>query len=633
MEKFKAHAKSDIHVEVAQKLLLARHPIEVTLSDAQRNEQGKNRATFLEVLATVRGLTRCGAALRGHSEDSGNLRHMLEERACTNLDIAGWLNRKVNFLSHDSQNELLSIMASMVQRQMVEEALDSRFVSVIADGTTDLSAKEQLSVCLRFVGDDLVPKELFMGLYECPNATAETLAKAVVDVLQRLLGGTDTLRGQCYDGASNMSGRISGVQARIGRMQPQAVYVHCSNHALDLALTEQARAVSLVSDVMVLVRDVSTCLNTGKRENMLKSHVLENSDDGGPSCHGRGPLKLLALCPTRWTVRGAAFQRLLEKYDAVCDTLEDLQGDKGVASDVKSKIRGQLRQLEMFETIFGMMMCSDIFTPCEMLAKQLQTPSWNLSDMMRGAEVLMTTLRDKRSERHFTDLLASTERFVDQLQTEIRPPRKPRTKRPPKKLEQQAEAAPPADLEPKSELRRTYFQALDVVLAELSRRFENPGVRKLRALEDLLLRSPPNTTASSITQVLGADSDVDAELLAAQLCVLRNSSFACNVSTVGALASKLHEQGSVVKGMLREVVTLVRLFLTVPVSAASAERSFSALRRVKSYLRSTMSQERLSHLLLLHVHQKAALKLDLNKVLAQFTRNRPEQRSRVFGDL
>ena len=52
-----------------------------------------------------------------------------------------------------------------------------------------------------------------------------------------------------------------------------------------------------------------------------------------------------------------------------------------------------------------------------------------------------------------------------------------------------------------------------------------------------------------------------------------------------------------------EVLKLFKLLLVCPASVASAERSFSGLRRLKTWLRSSISQERLTHLAILHAHQ------------------------------
>jgi hypothetical protein len=62
----------------------------------------------------------------------------------------------------------------------------------------------------------------------------------------------------------------------------------------------------------------------------------------------------------------------------------------------------------------------------------------------------------------------------------------------------------------------------------------------------------------------------------------------------------------------------IQLVLVMPATNATSERSFSALRRVKSYLRSTMLQERLNYLMLLHVHKEYTDVIDLKHILNEF---------------
>ena len=58
--------------------------------------------------------------------------------------------------------------------------------------------------------------------------------------------------------------------------------------------------------------------------------------------------------------------------------------------------------------------------------------------------------------------------------------------------------------------------------------------------------------------------------------------------------------------LLPELAKLFCLALTIPVTTSTAERSFSTLRRLKTYLRSTMTQERLNHIAVLHVHKSVS---------------------------
>ncbi|XP_021354433.1 acetylcholine receptor subunit alpha-like [Mizuhopecten yessoensis] len=66
------------------------------------------------------------------------------------------------------------------------------------------------------------------------------------------------------------------------------------------------------------------------------------------------------------------------------------------------------------------------------------------------------------------------------------------------------------------------------------------------------------------------------------------------------------------------VWTMLAILVTMPVSTCSAERSFSSLRRVKTHLRRTMGQERLSSLSILHIHRDMPIDIDaaIEEILA-----------------
>ena len=69
---------------------------------------------------------------------------------------------------------------------------------------------------------------------------------------------------------------------------------------------------------------------------------------------------------------------------------------------------------------------------------------------------------------------------------------------------------------------------------------------------------------------------------------------------------------------MSEVCTVVKLVLVCPATNAVSERSATGLRRIKNYLRSAMSQQRLNHLMILHVHKDKTDELDLKSRLNEF---------------
>ena len=75
-------------------------------------------------------------------------------------------------------------------------------------------------------------------------------------------------------------------------------------------------------------------------------------------------------------------------------------------------------------------------------------------------------------------------------------------------------------------------------------------------------------------------------------------------------------QNSIYKSMLSELDKYLKIFFSFPITSATAERLFSSLRRIKTFLRSTMSDCRLNNLFLLYVHKTDDL--DLKKIANEF---------------
>lgn len=68
-----------------------------------------------------------------------------------------------------------------------------------------------------YIGSTAEMFEDFIGLYESSETDAATITTVIKDVLLRCNLRTEDCRGQCYDGASNMSGRLMGLQQELSR--------------------------------------------------------------------------------------------------------------------------------------------------------------------------------------------------------------------------------------------------------------------------------------------------------------------------------------------------------------------------------------------------------------------------------
>jgi hAT family C-terminal dimerisation region len=77
----------------------------------------------------------------------------------------------------------------------------------------------------------------------------------------------------------------------------------------------------------------------------------------------------------------------------------------------------------------------------------------------------------------------------------------------------------------------------------------------------------------------------------------------------------------------KSLISALVLYLTLPVTVASAERSFSKLKLIKSHLRSTMQQDRLSGLALMSIERERTKNIDIDAVVDKFV---SEKKRRKF---
>ena len=103
------------------------------------------------------------------------------------------------------------------------------------------------------------------------------------------------------------------------------------------------------------------------------------------------------------------------------------------------------------------------------------------------------------------------------------------------------------------------------------------------------------------------------------------------VKSVGEAADILRKMVPEVRGEFEEVEKLLRLLTVSPAFSAEPERSFSALRRLKTWMRSTMSQTRLNAVAVCHVHQDILDAIDIAALVKLFV-SRNDTRLYMFGD-
>lgn len=343
VERFRVHEMSSTHREAVLKLSYAESDINVTalLSTAKQRQMSQARSVLLKLFSSLRFLATQGLAIRGHVDDSSNYCCLLDLRSEDSNDMKTWISRKgvqYQWLSHDVQNEMLDMMGQDVLRHIVSKIKQATYFTVMIDESADISVTEQVSVCLRTVDDRLNIDEDFVGLYCTESTDSETLYNLVLDVFTRFDIDIHKCRGQCFDGASNVSGVHTGLQARLRTDEPRALFVHCYAHSLSLVLQDAIKNISVCRDVLNMMRDLITFVRSSpKRLAWFTSLQTEN-------------VNLRPFCPTRWTLRASSINSVLANIEELIAFMNDISAtDK---SEAGYKAKGFATQMCKFSNFF-----------------------------------------------------------------------------------------------------------------------------------------------------------------------------------------------------------------------------------------------------------------------------------------
>ncbi|KAL4616285.1 hypothetical protein ACB092_07G187600 [Castanea dentata] len=256
----------------------SRH-IDKLIEKQTSKELENNRLRLKTSIECAQWLAFQACAFRGHDEsldskNRGNFIELIKFTSTFNDKIASVVlknaPRNVKYTSPTIQKEILHILASNVRNAIREEIGDAKFC-VLVDEARDESKREQMAIILRFVDKNGFLKEHFFHVVHVRDTTALTLKKEICDVLSRYNLHIENIRGQGYDGASNMCGEWNGLQALFLKECPYAYYVHCMAHRLQLALVTVSREVKVVHQFFDhLTNIINLAVGSNKRNDELQ---------------------------------------------------------------------------------------------------------------------------------------------------------------------------------------------------------------------------------------------------------------------------------------------------------------------------------------------------------------------------
>ena len=158
----------------------------------------------------------------------------------------------------------------------VIEEIDNGVFGLLVDESADVYDKEQMAVVFRFVDKKGAVKERFVGVVHVKETSSLSLKHAIDELFAKYGLSLKKVRGQGYDGASNMKGEFNGLRSLITKENSSAYYVHCFAHQLQLVVVAVAKKIFEIADFFDMV---SMLLNVVGASCKRKDKVRENYRD------------------------------------------------------------------------------------------------------------------------------------------------------------------------------------------------------------------------------------------------------------------------------------------------------------------------------------------------------------------
>lgn len=630
------------------------HRDDGSLLDTQEREQGVEGEGDVEnKVRRKQGLFRELLKFRVSAGDK-----LLEEHLRT-------ASSRATYISKTTQNELIRCCGDEVLDSILTRVRKAEYYAVLFDETTDGADLSQLSIVLRyhfeketredFVGflnafaeleemraeeqydsddedwtgalrDHEADRRQFGG--DGPekelSLTGKALGRLVVRFIERKLHlPLENCVGVGTDGCSVMMSEERGAVAEIQKAAPNALKCPCSNHKLNNSLA-QSNKVPVIKMAVALMKQTINFFGFPKREYVLVKHLGS---------------KLSGMCETRWVERHDGVLQFTEDLPKILSALEEISN-----TWANTTTAGNAQNLRLSwenpQVLVSLMALADVLSLTKPLSVVLQKPSLDLQEGASKVADAIAVLQQRRenAEAHFHSLWNDAVDLAAKMDPDC-----PIELTIPRRCPKQLYRANYDTSSPETFYRlSTYIPLVDHVLMDLNQRFtaETLDIFSLPYLlpEQFLSVKPPiDSTPLETAAYLEQKDDTYLEVLHKRFGNLVGRGHSTSTSLRGEFAmwrqmwTRRKEKNTSIPTKVADVLeqcdgdiypTVRRLLLvlvTLPVSNASAERSFSTLRRLKTWLRNKMGEERLNGLALLHMHQD--IRVSIDAVIDRFARS------------
>lgn len=445
---------------------------------------------------------------------------------------------------------------------------------------------------------------LFWDFFSLAGKKADSITEDILQNLNEHGLDISLCRSQGYDNAATMSGIHSGVQTRIKKINSKALFVPCANHSLNLCGIHSFASVPSCVTFFATMEMIYTFFSgSTHRWDILLKHVN---------------VTVKRLSETRWSSHHDAIKpvkkhlkEITEALDELCDPSENL--------DTRGSAEVTLNAMSDFSFMCYLHLWNEVLQEVNHTQKYLQIEGISFEKCVIKLRSLKLFLVQERSNI-VKRAIAYATTICEEMGISIEKRGRIR-----KKKLMPGETAEDSGLTLKQEIERAMLECIDRFHVEINTRSKSMeqilSIFQVILSENLISSSEKElqNLAQHLTQTF---DEISSEEIIIEILRLRRHLEAAQINEDTAKWSALKNLKFIVDMEICETVPnlylALRYLLTISVSVASCERSFSKLKLIKTYLRSTMSQSRLTHLALLSIEHKIAKDLDFEGVIKKF---------------
>ena len=236
----------------------------------------------------------------------------------------------------------------------------------------------------------------------------ESLANFILKKLDELGLELSDCIAQCYDGANVTSGWASGVQARVVKKVPHAIYIHCYAHRLNLVLAECVKNLIDFADFFSTIQTLYNFISNSnsRHELFIKSQKeLEKQ-----------VLELERTVAIRWFYWYRSVYKIRVQHATILAVLNSLSES---SNEVSMEASGLKSRMESWIFIVCLFVAEKLFMQTNCLSEQLQEKGISIVKTVDLITATKTNLVNMRTDRGYEKLYNEAQEFARKLGTDV----------------------------------------------------------------------------------------------------------------------------------------------------------------------------------------------------------------------